>query len=121
MELLSLFIDRITQNRKPNYRFNSESRASMITLRIKGYTFDDIAELFGITRSTVYKIYRRFYNYYDFKLAPRSSALYKLLIANIRFLLIQIKRNRLVLYYKLYKDIGKNLSLKIIARVVFAT
>ena len=45
MELLLLFRDRVIQNRPPNHQFNSESRVCMITLRIEGHTFGDIAKL----------------------------------------------------------------------------
>ena len=73
MDLLSLFRDNIIQNRQPNHQFNSQSRAIIITLRIKGYSLRRIAKLFGTTSLTVYKIWYRFYNNYDTELAPRNG------------------------------------------------
>ena len=101
MELSSLFRNGIIQNRLPNHQFNSQSRASMIALRIEGYTLRDIAKLFGTTSSTVHQIWRRFRDHYDSEPAPRSGAPKKLSEADIRYLSIQIKRDRSVPYFEL--------------------
>jgi transposase len=118
------FADVITGNRQKNHQFNNESRAAMIALRRAGQSYAKIAVQFYTTKSVVYKIYKRFTDDDKMTPRPRPGPKPKLSEGDIRYLNLQINRDRSITVYNLRKqaeDLGVSMTTRTISKVMRAT
>jgi transposase len=124
MGILRQFGQSISSNRQKNHQFDNDSRVSMVTLKKAGQSYGEIAATFHTTKSTVHQIVKRFENSGNFTPKPRSGAPKKLSDADIRYLNIQVKKDRSVPLYDLQKrisDYGVSVCARTIARAMKET
>jgi transposase len=121
MDQIRNFGNNITGNRQYNHQFNDQSRSSIIALWVAGQSYGKIAKTFNCGKTSIFNIIKRYKDTGESTPAPRSGAPNKLSKANVRYLNIQVKRERSIPIFKLRQQaaaLGIDVSTKTISRVM---
>jgi len=108
----------ISANRRHRQQFDSVTRALIINEKSKGRSYRDVASEFNTTPSTIFGIYQRWKHNKTIERKPNRGRKPKLTKAEIKYVILSLKRDRRITYDALVGVVGGKVSRSTIKRIV---